>query len=268
MMRRRRRCIGAGLLAATLTVFAATPVAFARRGVRPLFEPTDLELEPTGSLDVDLQIGVIRSQGPYRLVIPDFEFDFGLLPNLEIDLDGAYAIEGPQTGPFSLDHAAPDSLWLSVKVGFLDWNDDEAHSSWAVGAQMGPKMPIQSGSHGLGVEALLLVGHAFSRTHLVLNTGAFVDPAPDASSGRPTGIELGLDVDRDLDSGGRFSLKGELSGVWFLSDDPRQLLATLGPAWAVTPNLDVSLIALWGFWAGSDRYGLLVGVSPKFRLFH
>ena len=46
------------------------------------------------------------------------------------------------------------------------------------------------------------------------------------------------------------------------------LLVTLGPQWSVTPNLDISLIGLLGFLAGSDRYGVLLGVSPKFRLFH
>lgn len=242
--------------------------AFARRGVRPLFEPTDLEMEAAGTLDIDLQVGMIRSQGPYRLVLPDFELDLGILPNLELDIDGAYAIEGPETGPFSLDHPAPDSLWVSAKVGFVGWNDNEAHSSWALGGQLGPKIPIQSGSHGLGVEALLLVGHASAGTHLVVNVGAFVDPAPDAASARPIGVELGLDLDQDLDAKGRFSLQGELSGVFFFSDDPRQLLATLGPSWAATPNLDLTLIALWGFLEGSDRYGVLLGLSPKFRLFH
>jgi hypothetical protein len=262
------RAIAVATVLVSLASLALSSVAQARRGVRPLFEPTDLELEDTGVVDVDLQIGVIRSQGPLRLVLPDFELDFGVLPNLELDLDGAYAIEGPQTGPFSFDHAAPDSLWLSAKVGFVGWNDDEAHSSWAVGAQAGPKLPVQSGSHGIGVEALLLVGHAIARTHLVLNAGAFVDPAPDPASGRPIGIELGLDLDQDLDAKGHFSLQGELSGVWFLTDDPRQLLVTLGPSWAATPNLDVTLVALWGFLAGSDRYGVLLGLSPKFRLFH
>src|SRR5690349_8821618 len=77
--------------------------AGARRGVRPLFEPTDLELEEAGVAELDVQVGTIRSQGPARLVVPDFELDLGLLPNLELDVDGAYAIEGsgPAAGPFA-----------------------------------------------------------------------------------------------------------------------------------------------------------------------
>ena len=261
-----RALAGSVLLVACLT--AGPPRAWARRGVRPFFEPTDLELEKTGTVDIDVQVGAIQSRGPARVVVPDFELDFGILPNLELDLDGAYAIEGPAAGPFAFDHAAPDSLWLGAKIGVYDWSDDEAHSAWALGLQFGPKLPVASGAHGLGGEALLLVGHLVSGTHLVMNAGAFIDPSPDASSGRPVGLELGLDLDRDLDAGGRFSLTGELSGVRFLSSDPAQLLATAGVTFAATDNLDLSLVALVGFLEGSDRYGALLGVSPKLHLFH
>ena len=245
----------------------AAPAA-ARRGVRPLFEPTDLELEKTGVLDIDVQAGVIQGRGPARVVVPDFELDFGILPNLELDLDGAYAIEGPPSGPFAFDHAAPDSLWLGAKIGLFDWTDDEAKSSWALGVQVGPKLPIASGAHGIGGEALLLIGHAIHTTHLVLNAGAFIDPSPDAASNRPVGLELGLDLDQDLDAKGRFSLTGELSGVRFVSSDPPQLLATAGITFAATESLDLSVVALAGFLEGSDRYGALLGVSPKLHLFH
>jgi hypothetical protein len=245
---------------------AFTPAANART-LRPLFEPTDLEMEPTGVFDIDVQIGAIRSQGPWRAVMPDFELDFGLLPYLELDLDGAYAIEGPTTGPFSFDHATPDSLWPSLKLGLYDDHDGASHRAWALGMQVGPKIPIASGSHGLGVEGLLLIGYMLGPLHTVLNLGAFADPAPDASSGRPLGIEAGLDFELDLDDVNRFSLTGEVSGVHFFSDDPHQLLATAGFKWAASPALDLSVVGLWGFLAGNDRYGALLGISPKFRLF-
>jgi hypothetical protein len=261
-------------LAALAFITAAARQAEARRGTRPVFEPTDLELEETGVTEIDLQMGVIRSRGPARIVVPDFEIDLGLLPNLELDLDGAYAIEGPPAGPFAFDHAAPDSLWLSAKIGFWDWRDDDAGGAgadgatvWAVGAQAGPKLPVASGSHGLGAEALLLISHPHHRTHLVLNLGAFVDPSPDAAGGRPIGLEAGLDIVQDLDAGARYSLTGELSGVRFLSSDPAQLLATAGVAWSPRPEIQLSLIALVGFLEGSDRYGVLLGFSPKLRLF-
>lgn len=237
------------------------------RTLRPLFEPTDLEMEPTGILDIDVQVGAIRSPGPWRAVLPDFELDVGLLPYLELDLDGAYTIEGPSTGPFSFDHAAPDSLWPSLKLGLYDEHDGASHRAWALGLQIGPKIPVAAGAHGLGVEGLMLIGYLLGPLQTVLNLGTFADPAPDATSGRPLGIEAGLDFELDLDDINRFSLTGEVSGVRFVSDDPHQLLATAGIKWAVSPSLDVSAAGLWGFLAGSDRYGALLGISPKFRLF-
>jgi hypothetical protein len=234
---------------------------------RPLFEPTDLELEETGMVEVDLQLGAVRSQGPWRAVLPDFELDFGVLPNLELDLDGAYAIEGPTAGPFSFDHAAPDSLWPSVKWGLYDSHDPGSDRAWALGLQVGPKIPVASGSRGLGAESLLLVGRYVRRVHTVLNLGGFVDPAAAAGAPRPVGVELGLDVDLDLDDINRFSFTAEISAVRFVSSDPNQLLATAGLAWSVTPSLELSLAGMYGFLDGNDRYGLLLGLSPKVRLF-
>ena len=139
---------------------------------------------------------------------------------------------------------------------------------WAVGLQIGPKLPVASGAHGIGGEALALIGHTRGTTHLVLNAGVFSDPHPDPTSPRPVGIELGLDLDQDLDAAGRFSLTGELSGVRFLSSDPAQLLATAGITFGANDDLDLSLVALVGFLDGADRYGALIGVSPKIHFLH
>jgi hypothetical protein len=263
----------AGQIAVGLVVALAARSAAARRGIRPLFEPTDLELEDPGDVEADVQVGGIRSQGPWRVVVPDFELDVGITRKLELDLDGAYAIEGAPSGPFSFDHAAPDNLWPCAKVGLVDWADDDApdpaHPSpdaWALGAQAGPKLPVATGTHGIGVEGLLLVGHVVHRTHLVLNAGAFVDPGPAPGASRPVGLELGLDLEQDLDAAGRYALTAELAGVHFLSADPEQLLATAGFAWNPTPDTQVSLVGLVGFLDGSDRYGALVGLSQKFHV--
>ncbi len=249
-----------------LSVLGWAPGAQARRA-RPLFEPTDLELEDPGVLELDMQFGMIRSRGPARIVVPDFELDVGLLRNVELDVDGAYAVEGPRSGPFRLDHAAPDSLWTAAKIGFYDARDPDAQTAFAFGVQVGPKLPVASGSHGLGMEALALVGTAIDRTHLVWNAGGFIDPDPDAMPGRPTGVELGLDMDLDLDAGDRFSASAGVSSVYFLSHDADQLLATAGVTWSPIDALDVSLVGLVGFLQGSDRYGVLLGISPKLRLF-
>ena len=237
------------------------------RTTRPLFEPTDLELEDEGVVEVDLQIGGIRSQGPWRAVMPDFELDVGVLPGLELDLDGAYAVEGPATGPFSFDHAAPDSLWPCAKIGLYDAHDRPSGRGLAVGVQVGPKLPVAPGAHGIGVESLMLVGAARGHFHAVVNAGGFVEPAPSAGAPRPAGLEVGLDLEQVLDAAERFSLTGELSAVRFVSSDPHQLLATAGLTWAALETLDLSVTGLLGVLAGSDRYGVLVGVSPKLRLF-
>jgi hypothetical protein len=263
MAARFRRSLA--LLACAGAVVCATRDVRART-IRPIFEPTDLEMEETGVVEVDLQFGAIRSQGPWRVVVPDFELDFGLLPWLELDLDGAYAVEGPSSGPFSFDHAAPDSLWPTLKLGVFDSHDAETKRAWALGAQLGPKIPVAPGAHGIGFEGLALLGYMFGPLHTVLNMGGFVDPAPDATSSRPIGIEGGLDFELELGQSNRYSLIGEVSGVRFVSDDPQQLLATAGLKWAALPTLDLSIIGLWGFLAGSDRYGVLLGISPKFHL--
>jgi hypothetical protein len=257
------------VVAARISAALAWPAdALARRGVRPLFEPTDLELEDPGVTEWDLQVGTIRGQGPWRLVIPDFEFDLGLMRNLEFDVDGAYALEAPGAGSFAFQTAAPDNLWPSFKVGVYDWADEgrtaEDLYAWALGAQIGPKIPVAPGSSGLGVETLALLGTVLWRAHFVLNAGLFADPRPSPTSGRPVGIELGLDFDRDLDKGGHYQVTAELAGVKFLSSDPNQLLATAGLAWTpIPPYTQISIVGLVGFLEGSDKYGVLLGLTQK-----
>jgi len=263
-MRRRTR-LAAWLI---LAVALAWQPAAARAAARPRFEPTDLEWEDTGVAELDLQVGPVRSSdGPLRIVVPDFEIDLGLLSWLELDLDGAYAVSGPDTGPFSLDHSAPDALWPSVKLGLYGFHDDDAKIGAALGWQVGPKLPVARGSHGLGVESLIVIGGAVRHLILALNVGGFYDPAPDATSARPIGLELGLDLQYKLDNIDRFTLTGELGGTHFISNDPDQAQVTLGFVWTVVPTLDLSITGLLGTPSGGDKYGLLFGISPKVRLF-
>lgn len=262
MDRRRSRAATAILLAGL-----ACPCTPARAAVRPRFEPTDLEWEDTGIVELDVQVGPVRSPGPWRLVVPDFELDLGVLSWLELDVDGAYAIEGPANGPFSLDHALPDALWPSVKIGIYGAHDDVGQRGAAIGIQIGPKLPIATSSHGPGVESLAVAGRMIGRLTLALNLGAFIDPAPDAVSGRPKGVELGFDLQYDLGGQNRYGMTGEIAGTHFFSQDPDQLQATLGFVWSVRSYLDLSLTGLVGTLSGGDRYGILLGASPKVRLF-
>jgi hypothetical protein len=251
---------------ASLVATVAIP-ATTRARARPLFEPTDLEMEDAGTVELDLQIGAVRGPGAWRAVLPDFELDVGLSPNLEIDVDGAYSIEGPTNGPFSFDHSAPDSLWPSFKLGIHDRRDELAGRGWTLGLQAGPKLPIASGASGVGIESLGLLGRSIRRVQVVLNLGGFVDPAPMRGSPRPIGIEGGLDLAVHLDNVDRVTLTGEIGGVGFLSADPNQLMATAGVSWSICGDFGVSVAALWGLLSGTDRYGLLLGLSPKLRAF-
>jgi hypothetical protein len=249
-----------------MAAMIALPAAVSARP-RPRFEPTDLEWEETGVAEADLQFGAVRSPGPWRFVIPDFELDFGIHHNVELDLDGAYAVEGPDSGAFSLDHSVPDSLWPSVKLGLWSDHDYGTNRARAIGIQIGPKLPVAPGAHGLGGEVLLVVGGAARGLNLVLNIGCFVEPAQDAVSNRQIGGELGLDLQLQLDSQNRFQLTGELATSYFISPDPNQLHATSGITWSATPSVDFSVVFIAGFLAGDDRYGILFGFSPKLRMF-
>jgi hypothetical protein len=70
-----------------------------------------------------------------------------------------------------------------------------------------------------------------------------------------------------LDDVQRFALTSSVSFVHFFSTDPHQLLVTGGVSWSFGDMLELSLLGLCGFLPGGDRFGVLLGVAPKFRLF-
>ena len=257
-----RPIVAGALMAATI----ALPAGVSARP-RPRFEPTDLEWEETGVAEVDLEFGAIRSPGPWRFVIPDFELDFGIYHNVELDLDGAYAIEGPDTGAFSFDHAVPDSLWPSLKIGIWNDHDYETRRAQAIGIQIGPKLPVAHLSHGIGAEGLLVLGGSLQGVNAVLNLGGFIEPEQDgvataSSASRRASISRCSWIAQN-----RFQWTGELATAYFISPDPNQLHATTGITWSASPNLDLSVVGVLGFLAGDDRYGVLFGIEPKLRMF-
>ncbi len=238
------------------------------RSTRRLFEPTDLELEVSGGIELDVQIGTLRSQGPYRLSIPDFELDIGVSRYVEIDIDGALALAGAEEGGFTFGQGRldPDNVWLAAKIGLLDERDADTGNSWALGVQLGPKLPFARGARGLGLEGLFLGAFHGGGTFITLSAGGLVDPGTDDDGGRPHGFEGGIDIARALDATGRWSVHGQIGGVYFRSDDPQQLAASLGIACAPTEAVEFSVTALGGLLSGSDRYGVLLGIAPKWRL--
>lgn len=248
------------LALAILMITAAPALA---RPMRARFEPTDLELEKPGVLDVDLQVGYLYGVQS-RLMLPDFEVDLGITRRFEIDLDGAYAID-PRT---AAGDAAPDNLWLAGKIGVFDLRWE--HFMFSGGVQLGPRLPVAHGAVGVGFDGLLLVGLAFNRTHLVLNLGGYIDPGQPTmdptKTARPIGVQLGLAVDVDLTRDGRFGFHGELGGVVGVAVDPSQVVLAAGLVFSPNDNLDLSILALVGLLPGADRAGGMLGVSPKLVL--
>ena len=252
---------GLGLLLAPL--LATRPA----RATRPLFEPTDVALQEAGSLQVDTQLGLLRtSSRTYKNVLPDLEIDLGLMPGVELDVDFTYAVDGPESGKLGWSSAAPDNVWSALKLGLYNAHDERADTSWSLVGQLGPRIPTAPDSHGLGGEALLVFGRAWPTQHAVLNLGAAVDPAADASNARSAGFETGLDVDFDLDPAHHFSFLGEIGGWYGVTDRARQLHTTMGIGWQVTDALTLSASWLVGFLPDGDRYGLLIGFSPSWKL--
>ncbi len=249
-----------------LTVFAASVDASAQR-VRRRFDPEDLKLEEPGVVHADVALGVVRGEIAGRWLVPDFDIDVGLTSNVELGIDGAWAMEGTPERPFSFDHTAPDNLWLSSKMGLWASRDTAARTAWAFGAQLGPRVAVAPGARGAGFQALALLGRTMRRTHFVLNLGGLVEPGAEVSSGRPTAMLFGVDATFDLDAKGTWSIAADLGGVFFVSPQKNQLNSTAGIVWAAASWLDLSVSGLVGYLAGGDHYGALFNVSPKIAVF-
>ncbi len=235
--------------------------------VRRRFDPEDLKLEEPGVVHADLAFGVVRGEKGGRWLVPDFDVDVGLAPNVEVGVDGAWAIEGTPQRLYALDHRAPDNLWISTKVGLWEARNAARKTVWAFGAQLGPRVPVAPDARGTGFEALALLGRGVGPMHLVLNLGGLVDSGAAVSQGRPVAVLTGVDASFDLDARGRFALAADLGGVFFVTGERAQLASTAGLVWSTTSWLDVGVSALTGFLAGGDRYGAIVNFSPKLPLF-
>jgi hypothetical protein len=236
------------------------PSVTGARPLRPRFESSDLELERPGTVELNLQVGFIQSDGPYRVVVPDLEVDVGIFDWLELDVDWTYALEQP------FDHSSPDNVWLSLKLGLLDVRDARREATWALGLQLGPRLGAAPGASGAGFESLLLVAHQRRRVHLVLNVGGLADPPIAAAPGityRPIAFEFGGRVEIDCDARGLVSVAGEVDAVAYLSIDPSQIALSGAVNWNPTERISLSLTGMVGFLSGGDRWGVLLGYSQK-----
>ena len=241
--------------------------AQAQQRVRRRFDPEELKLEAPGVVHADLAFGVVRGEEGGRWLVPDFDVDVGLAPNVEVGVDGAWAIEGTPQQRYALDHRAPDNLWLSSKAGLWESKDEARRSVWAFGGQLGPRVPVAPNAHGTGFEALALLARRAGPMHLVLNLGGLVESGAEVRRGRPEAVLTGLDASFDLDDRGRFALAADLGGVFFVTGEKAQLASTAGLVWATTSWLDLGVSAMMGFLAGGDRYGMILNFSPKLALF-
>lgn len=235
------------------------------------FEPTDLELEDPGTVEVDLQLAATSGDrtatfrtGAGRLYAPDYEIDVGLSSRLELDFDGAFSLDPMRGGGTKLTASEP--FWSSVKVGLLDLRDVGPAHAAAFGLQLGPRLPFGSDLHGVGYELIALANLDFGRAHLVFNAGGLVDPANGSERTRPRAAIGGVDVTVDLDPSKRWSFQGELGGGYFFAGSPHQLATTGGVAYD-TGKMQWSLLTLISLQGPSDRVGLLLGLAPRIDVF-
>ena len=252
-----------GALTAGLLLIG-TDAAAQRSRVR--FEPDDLDLHLGGEAEIDLQVGAMKGDDYVRGFAPDFELSLGIATNAQLEIDGTFGIDGDGSSAFL------DNTLVAVRVGVVDVHDQPmSKDAWAAGVQVGTRLPTLPGSRGIGVEALTIVGRTQGRLHIFFASGVLVDCAQldafGAGTSRPTGIELGVDVDVDLDERDRWSMKAELSVARFFTPDDPQIHLVAGPAVKVTPSVELSAVALLGFLQGSDRLGVLVGASTRFKTF-
>ncbi len=259
----KRGPVGTLVVVATLLGLAG-PFPAQASGRRPVFDPEDLEMEEPGVLDLELNTGLVRDGQTWRVIAPDLSIDLGLTDELELDLDATASWVSPDNTALRPQDVALDSLWLSLKHA-LYFDRDENGITWALGLQHGLRLPLQGGQQGVGYEALLLGGLAWRGFSMVLNLGGFVDPIPYGSSLPPRGLLGGLSWHLQLDDGNHFAFVGDLSAAWY-ADTPAEFAATPGFLWAPIETLEITVSALGGWLSGGAAGGVLIGISPKFRV--
>jgi hypothetical protein len=253
---------------AVLAIVALLVVAAPARAQRPRlrFEPTDLRLQPVGVAEVDVQGGFVTGADGQRVVMPDVEASVGISSHVELALDGT----------FGLDHLSKprflDNTLLAVRIGMFDEPDAPgSSSSWSGGVQAGPRLPTLPQAHGLGMEALAIVGRTAHGMHLFAQVGSIIDPSEPVegygSRIHPYALEAGLDLDLDLDDDDTWSLNAELGSITYFSPHRDQLHLAGGPAVRVSKWLELSLVGLVGVLPGGDRFGLLAGANTHFKAF-
>ncbi len=249
---------------ASLCVCAVNQLAYAAPGIGR-FEPTDLHMAEPGELELDTQVGVSMLDGSSdRLLLPDFELNLGLTRNVELDIDGSFAME--HFSSKSREYLG-EPLWVGVKLGLADWRDDAKHRAFALGLQLGPLLPTTNNMRGVGYGGLVLAGLVRGPLQVVFNAGALYAPRYEVLSDEPPARVMGgIDLYLALDNKDRWALLGELGGSFFWKHDFHELSATAGVGWNVNKHFALSAIVLCNALDNGERVSFLVGVTPKLKL--
>ena len=231
---------------------------------RRRFEPTDLDLRDEGVVEIDTQVGYSGGADP-RVTMPDLEVALGLAHGIQLQLDTTLGWDQQQKNRLR----TVENTWATVKLRIADVVDPVTQDYWAVGTQVGPKLPTMQDARGLGVEGLVIVGRGQGPVHLFVQVGVLLDPyvaTPGTARERPFALEGGVDADIDLDDHDRWSFTAEVGASRFFAPRYGETHATAGVACNVTKQLELSAIAIGGY-AQGGQLGFLVGATPKLALF-
>lgn len=246
-----------------LLLLDATSAHAQRRTSRRRFEPTDLDMKGgAGVIALDVQGGVIQGDQTRRVITPDIEAAFGLSAFAQLQIDTSLGFD-QDTGEKLV---FLENTWTSLKLGIVDEVHPVTKHAWAGGVQVGPKLPTAYGAHGPGFEGVAIAGRSAGGIHLFAQAGFVLEPflsTLDFARYRPFGVEGGFDLDLDLDSNDRWSLKSELGGTRYFQPRVFEIHLTAGVGFKVVPWLELTALIVSGVGQG-DRFGGLVGVAPRF----
>jgi hypothetical protein len=235
------------------------------RVFRARFDPETLALEKPGNLQVNVQAGGLYGDGidGSRIILPDFELDLGVLKWLEVSIDGVFTVTNlgtPERG------VGGDPLWTSARFELLNLRrDDQEHTTFGMGLQVGPRFRTIDKARGVGLGALLLAGGGTETLRVVANLGTFLDREQAGA------LVYGGSVEYDLALRHKWTLQAQYAGAHYYGNtqgdtDPNQALVLAGFGTELTETLQLSLLGLLGPFAKGDRLGLMAAVTWSHRL--
>jgi hypothetical protein len=182
---------------------------------------------------------------------------------VELNIDGMFALD--RFNHRGERHWEGDPLWTGVKLGIVDWKDDETDSGFALGAQVGPRFATVA-AKGIGYGALGLFGFKNKSMHATSNFGYFIDPGPRIVGTHSQSVVTGLDFEMDLDAKSTWSFMGGVAFAYYATHEPTELTVAAGFACDLSKYWILNAMALGGVFADEDRLGILIGATPRFFL--